>query len=160
MSIVKKEYGMNIVKEEFGITSSRKFSAVFVTGFICLLGLHSLAASASSCNDDARELSGARRLAGYLGYFQEVVSGESLPSISNNLKCELPSEVLVNILCFLDPKSLAQCRIVCRDFNIIALNIEAVYTKYACIGCQFAQDWMLMACEKWKLEWLHRKSLD
>ena len=150
------------------MTSSRKFSAVFATGFICLLELHSLAASASSCDEDAaRELSRKIRLNGDLGYFQEAVLGEPLPSITKVFENEvgigdLPRITLVNILRLLDPKSLAECRIVCGNFYGTALSIEAVRVKHAYIGCQFAQDWLLMACEQGSpcaLNWLHSRAL-
>ena len=150
------------------MTSSRKFSAVFATGFICLLELHSLAASASSCDEDAaRELSRKIRLNGDLGYFQEAVLGEPLPSITKVFENEvgigdLPRITLVNILRLLDPKSLAECRIVCGNFYGTTFSIEAVRVKHACIGCQFAQDWLLMACgqgSRCALRWLHSRAL-
>ncbi len=77
-----------------------------------------------------------------------MVSDEFRPRITKNSANDfgigdVTPEILVHILSYLDPKSLAKFRRICRNFYGIALGIEAVYKKHA--DCEFAQRWCTLA---------------
>ncbi len=146
------------------MTSSRKLSAVVATGFVCLLGLHSVTANASSNDNDGfsretnRQSHATQNPVDSLnGQDSDVYNPSESPAPSGSILVSLPPEMLYGVLDCLDPQSLARTREVCRLFEFCADKLMELHETYAKTGIKSSQRWLCTAFEQGSprtLSWL------
>ena len=126
----------------------KRRNAVVVIGFICLLGLNSITVRAS-LNDKSDEPSESNQHVancGKLEFTESIGYSSKMPTQSlGALFGGLCDDAAKHALSYLDPRSLAKTRAVCRNFPTLANAVIDSHKRYARGGYEGALRWCCLA---------------